>query len=185
MRRVLHGFELAELVAPCQAEQTTRVFCVTSDSQFAQKLESCFNSNQETVAGKIVRDWMALRLVLRRHRPDVLIINLDDPAVPTHLKNLMQDPTTLESVRLVGVQSETDNALPTELAAKFSQLLNIDCTEQELQNAITSQAAVMAPPAVDPQTVTCAVQTEPSPGSECAVDSQLLAQTPIATNTGN
>ena len=141
VRRVLHGFELAELIERCPAkQQLTCVVCVTSDSQLATKIESSLDSQQDTVSVKVVRDWMALRLLLRRQQPDALIAEVNDPATQSQLTSLMQDTAALQNVRLIGVQSGSCETLPAEFAAEFNTVLNADFTELQLQAAIKTNS---------------------------------------------
>ena len=88
MRRVLHGFELAELVAHQSIRQTSRVVGITSDQVLAQRLADTFNAQAESITGKLLRDWLALDLLLRRNRPNVLIVDLKDDTAIVNLQKL-------------------------------------------------------------------------------------------------
>ncbi len=61
---------------------------------------------------KFVRDWLALKLLLRRQRPDVLMAELHDQEDQTQLKQLLQDPANnLTDLRLVILSNQSDGQL--------------------------------------------------------------------------
>lgn len=184
-RRVLHGFELAELVEPSQAEQITQVVCIISDPELAQKFESTFDASRESIAGKVVGDWMALRLILRRQRPDVLVIDMSEPVAPTQLKNLMQDPASLKDVRLIGVTSRPCEELPTEFTGNFSQMLRDDFTKQQLQAVIMSPDPAGPASTLASQAVTTSHDSKTDGESDCVADSELVGTFPITNNFEN
>ena len=109
---------------------------------------------------------MALRLVLRRKKPDVLIINMQDPAAATQLTNLMQDPAALENVRMVGVQSEPLEDLPSDFTAKFSRVLSDEFTAQQMQAAIMPPDPAEPASALERPAVACSVESKPETETE-------------------
>lgn len=136
MRRVLHGFELAELVECQTIRDTSRVVAITSDQELAQRLAGTFSSQSESITGKLLRDWLALDLLLRRNRPDVLIVDLKDDTAIGHLQKMKSGPTNkLAGLKLVGVlpdgvsadNNESSGSLGvTLLAAQFDDAQLID-----------------------------------------------------------
>ena len=133
-RRVAHGFELAELVEQCQIKNTTKVFGVVSDPQVSRKLGSFFQANRQEISGKVVRDWLALRLLLRRNRPDVLIVELNQDV--GQLEKLFDDQSNLlEDIRIIGLavdDFDDQQQLPERIGSRMSG----DFNDQQLRDAI-------------------------------------------------
>jgi len=142
MRRVLHGFELAELVECQPIRDTSRVIAVTSDQDLAQRLAGTFESQSDSITGKLLRDWLALDLMLRRNRPDVLIVDLKDSAAIGHLQKMRSGPNNkLAGLKLVGVLPKgvpADNESPASLGVT---LLTADFDDAQLIDAISATQA--------------------------------------------
>lgn len=137
VQRVVHGFELAELVEPCQTANTTKVFGVITDSQLGHDIGSFLKTNRQEVSGRIVRDWLALKLLLKRRRPDVLLIELNEDSAG--LQEFIADTgTMLDGVKLVGLHGSA--ALPAETPAGFQAVLENEFSEQQLRDAILSSS---------------------------------------------
>lgn len=131
VQRVAHGFALAELIESTTVANTTRVFGVVADEVQSQKVRSLFQNSQSQISGKLVRDSLALRLLLRRARPDVLIVEIghDDSA----LQQLLEDSAdALEGVKIVGIVSVAG----CETACDLTATLGADCTESQLLEAV-------------------------------------------------
>lgn len=135
MRRVLHGFELAELVEQQAVRNTSRVVGITSDQELAQRLAGTFESQSDSITGKLLRDWLALELLLRRNRPDVLIVDLKDNTAIGHLQKMKEGTTNkLAGLKLVGVlpqgvsldNESSSNLGVTMLSAEFDDAQLID-----------------------------------------------------------
>jgi CheY-like chemotaxis protein len=136
-RRVLHGFELAEIVERSTISQTTKVFGVVNDEQLAQKMNALFNRHPQDIAGKSVPDWLALRLLLRRHKPDVLLVEMNDDQAEKYLLQLLHDPAQfLDGVRLIGIRNGAAEPFGFDAAIEFSSILSDDCPDQQLLDAI-------------------------------------------------
>lgn len=148
MRRVLHGFELAELVEQQAIRDTSRVVGITSDQELAKRLAGTFESQSDSITGKLLRDWLALELLLRRNRPDVLIVDLKDSSAIGHLQKMKAGPTNkLAGLKLVGVLPEgvpVDNESSTNLGVT---LLPADFDDAQLIDAISvAEASPAAAP---------------------------------------
>ncbi|MEL7497475.1 MAG: response regulator [Planctomycetota bacterium] len=96
--RVVHGFEMAELVQPCQITHSTKVFGVLSNAAFAQRTQTYFKANQSTLSGRIVRDLLGLKLLLRRSRPDILLFENSDEAMVSFVR---ENKEPLTGIRIV------------------------------------------------------------------------------------
>ena len=138
--RVAHGFELAELIEKVSVADTTKVFGVVADVDQAGKVRGFFQHCQDEVTGKLVRDSIGLRLLLRRSRPDVLImeINGDD----SELRQLLEDSgDALSGVRLVGIKT-TDEATT---ACELDAILEPNCSEDKIRAAAMDTSGTGSP----------------------------------------
>jgi hypothetical protein len=99
VQQVLHAFELAELVERRAPVSTGQLVIYEPDPQHAQELREALESTDNRYNGKVVRDKLALQLVLRRTIPTCLMFAGDDPAVCAMLgKWLAQDAPQLKHV---------------------------------------------------------------------------------------
>jgi CheY-like chemotaxis protein len=99
VRQVLHGFELAELVERRAPVNRGQLVIYEPDPQHAQKLREVLESADNRYSGKVVRDKLALQLVLRRTIPHTLVFAGDDPTVCAMLgKWLAQEAPQLQHV---------------------------------------------------------------------------------------
>ena len=102
VRRVVHGFELSELVESCSVNDTVKVYGVIADPELSNDLQNHFKSNP-AVNGRVVRDLMGLRLLIRRSRPDVLMLEVVDENIVTFVNENLE---ALKDVRLIGCKTE-------------------------------------------------------------------------------
>ena len=76
-RRVLYGLSLADVIELCPSNRARVVVAFESEAGAAQRLRESIESVSDRYLGKVVKDRLALQLVLKRTRPDVLIFGLD------------------------------------------------------------------------------------------------------------
>ena len=83
-------------------------------------------------------DWLALRLLLRRHKPDVLLVEMNnDGLAQKYLTQLLQDPAQyLAGVRLIGIHHGASEDFHSDPAIEFHSILSDDCGEQQLLDAV-------------------------------------------------
>ncbi len=136
VRRVLHGFELAELVERRQLQNTIKVFAVASDAGLQRRIGEALKLAGDQYSAKLVRDSLALGLLLRRQKPDVLLMEISDDVALTQLQNLRQDPAGyLDSVHVVCVCGHEFEASVS--GQSNSPVLSLNCSDQQLLAAIT------------------------------------------------
>lgn len=133
--RVVHGFEMAELVEQCQSINTTTVCGLVTNAELGQKVGFLFRKNQNDVTGKFARDWLALRLLLRRQRPNVLLLEISDDAEGLN-KFLDESSSLLNNVKVIGIHTASD---PSETHSAVHVTLPQDCNDQELLDAIMAR----------------------------------------------
>lgn len=139
-RRVLHGFELAELVEQKPLLATAKVFAVLGSPESQARTAAVLKSRAADLQGKIVRDFLALGLLLRREKPDVLLVELRDEGSLLQLQRLKQDRSgPLHNVRLVA-WCATEQGARLAAAYRFDATLAANCSENELGQVLTGQA---------------------------------------------
>jgi CheY-like chemotaxis protein len=75
------GFEYCDLVEEAPMENPTRVHCISKEVESAKQLNQLFAANKEKVSAKVVRDWIAIRLLLRKQAPEAIVVVLDQQAI--------------------------------------------------------------------------------------------------------
>ncbi len=128
VQRVAHGFELAELIEKVSLEEKTQVYGVFADGEQALKIRSFYQQSPTEVAGKLVRDAVGLKLLLRRTRPDVLLVEVGDEAQAL----LDEFSELLDDVRVIGIRTGEGNETPHQI----DSTLNTDCTVECIRDAV-------------------------------------------------
>ncbi len=143
VRRVLHGFEMAELVERRKIVDTTRVFAVAADADTHARLAALLTSCSDQFSGKLVRDWLALSLLLRRQKPQVLVSEIHDAGSRTQLEKLLRDPARpLADVRLIGVRNPAaSQAADKNAEFAFDAVLTTECGEAQWRSVLSGQPA--------------------------------------------
>ena len=130
--RVARGFEMAELIEVVSVEEKTRVFGVVSNSEQATKVREFYRETLEEVRGKIVRDAEGLKLLIRRTRPDVLLLQVDDQT-----QSLLEEcAELLEDVRVIGIGTDSGDSTHKKIA----KVLGMDCTVDSIREAVLADA---------------------------------------------
>ena len=136
VRRVLHGFVMAELVE-VQRRTAGRQFVIyETDPAVAQHLRSALRDGSDRYAGKVVRDPLALQLLLKRVRPDALAFTADDEASCQTIGALMAaGGAALDPLRTVAIcASSADDTAGLQVRLGFvpDAMLNRPYTLQQL-----------------------------------------------------
>lgn len=148
VRRVLNGFELAELVQQSKVVNTMRVFGVARNLEIVENVTTFFKANQDKLDGRLVRDLLALRLLLRRSKPTALVLEVTEEVV----EFIEESQEDLAGIKLVGlgIQDAGDNAPfdfvvegdceRAQLAVTFGKLVK-KLKESKTSSAVTSVKA--------------------------------------------
>ena len=75
--RVLYGLLLAEVIERCSPNRTRVVVAFESEPVAAERLREALEATRGRYLGKVVKDRLALQLVLKRTRPDAILFGLD------------------------------------------------------------------------------------------------------------
>ena len=136
VQRVANGFELAELVEKVSVVEKTVVFGVFANGDQALKVRSFYQESSDQVSGKLVRDSIGLKLLLRRAKPDVLLVEVGEN--DTELQAMLEESgSALEGVRIIGVSTGHRN----ETQCNVERVLNADCTSEALNDAVLNAEA--------------------------------------------
>ncbi len=142
-QRVLNGFELAELVERCPFAATTRVFGVIQHEGLGKTVESTLQHHAD-FSGKLVKDWLALRLLLRRQKPDVLLLELTESS-KEQLQQLRDEPNELlAGVRVVGFAADDSNfGFDSDM-----EIMPLTCHSEQLIRVMAASTPPAATPAI-------------------------------------
>ena len=134
-QRVVHGFELAELIERRAVTNTTKVLCMVKDPELKKQASSFFKSARNEVSPKFVNDLLGLKLSLRRSRPDVLLLDLS--AGSLDMTELASDASyRLDNVSVVLFQNEEQDVAQNESSANTHHIVGYESIAQELRQYI-------------------------------------------------
>ena len=74
--RVIHGFEMAELVEQQQMSQKSKALFVTTDGEFRKRLGSELDGIDSELEFAAVSDLFALGLLLRKEKPSSIVVDI-------------------------------------------------------------------------------------------------------------
>lgn len=132
VQRVLHGFELADLVERKPIQTATRVAVVSDDQQLNQRLASFFSQHSEQCKGKLVREWNAAAMLVKRLQPQVLLVEVSDESSMQHLDSLRASSTILDGVRVGGVLASGSSVERLDAAQQALDFVLADDYSNEL-----------------------------------------------------
>ncbi|MEZ6144540.1 MAG: response regulator [Planctomycetaceae bacterium] len=109
-RRVLQGLSLADLIDRKSTGHIPQVVILEGDANTARSLRLGLQDQTDRLTLKMVRDQLAVRLLLKRSRPDVIILPLQTDAEITFAAQVQQELAAQNiDVKFIGVlQSRTD-----------------------------------------------------------------------------
>lgn len=120
--QVMQGLMHADLVVRVEHHNTHSVIAVTADAMRARQWADFFKSHKQDVSGKVVRDTLAVKLLSRRARPDIVVFDVDCPATRAAFNQLVKIcPAELENARWVALTNSNDN----EAISKLGELADV------------------------------------------------------------
>ncbi|MBX3439408.1 MAG: DUF4388 domain-containing protein, partial [Planctomycetaceae bacterium] len=103
-RRILLGLGLAELVDRQIAGEVVQIVALEADPGAARVLRTALDQQTGRFSGKIVRDQLAVQLMLKRSRPDVLLIPFDSERERQFAANIREQLNSKQiAMKLVGI----------------------------------------------------------------------------------
>lgn len=141
VRQVLSGFVMAELVEQRHNAVAGQFVVFEPNSVAAQSLRSSLEDSDNRYAGKVVRDKLALQLVLKRAVPHTLVFDGDEAASCQLIKQLFNTPgAKAAKVKRIAVvnTNETSPSLDWNERVGFSpdEVIARPCTAEMLFRAM-------------------------------------------------
>ncbi|MEM7455699.1 MAG: response regulator [Planctomycetota bacterium] len=134
--RILCGFEQADLLERVEVQNTSSVVVVTSDPAQVQQLKGFFDRNQNRFSVRVVSDWLALGLVLRRGQVDAVIVGWEE-GFKTRLQQLQNSPAWNRcKPHLVGLCSDQEEARSVFEAGAFDSVVPAPFDDTSLLDAL-------------------------------------------------
>lgn len=119
VRRVLYGLGLAEWVQSQIQADARFVIALETDPMAAEHLRQLFAAEGDgPYTGKVVRDRLAVQLLLKRSRPDALLLALDGEA-ERKLAGDLAGSKEQHGAKLIGVAPQEEETADEELAAQL------------------------------------------------------------------
>jgi hypothetical protein len=103
-RRVLYGLQLADLVEISALDGVRQVIVFEPHAGRAQQIREAFARN-DRYSGKVVRDRLALHLLVKRNLPAALVIDLDVDQVQEIVDEIRRPPAAA-SVKWIGTTDD-------------------------------------------------------------------------------
>ena len=104
--RVLRGFELADLVERQQGIRGRRVVILETDREAAVQLRDATQQNEYGHSIKVVRDRLSLQLVLKRNKPDAIVLAVDSELGQQVCRELRENAQAFDGVRWLSIYGE-------------------------------------------------------------------------------
>jgi CheY-like chemotaxis protein len=132
-QRVLYAMQLAELVDARLQDQGQQLLAIEADPSGAQQLRSMLEHSTE-ITGRVIRDRLALQLVLHRMTPSVIAVALDNPECRALALELQQS-NNFPNAKWVGIQGHSERGL-SETDLLLDQIVTRPFTAQHMKQAI-------------------------------------------------
>jgi DNA-binding response OmpR family regulator len=131
LSRVLHALSLADLVEVRTVQVGRKVVVLETDPQLTLQLRGAADAADCPFAMKVVRDRLSLQLVLKRQKPDVVVVALDTEVGQQVAQELLSHERELV---WLGIVSQSDQA--DAWRDRVDEVLLRPFDTQELFNAI-------------------------------------------------
>ena len=146
VRRVLHGMQLAELVERQERLETRSVVALEHDAEGGQILRSLLSAGARGYSGRVVRDQLGMQLLMKRSRPDVVLIAQDSEDFQKVAEQTREDDGPL-GVRVpwVAILPKDDSGRYDEIARKFDAVLHRPFNQQQVVDVLNTLDGGAAP----------------------------------------
>lgn len=144
--RVFHAFQLADLVDARAASSLTQVIALEGNAEGAKVIQQVFATAGDEFASKLIKDRVALQILLKRGSPNVMIIGLDSADEQQFAAKLRQHFVNKQhAVRLIGVKSPASPITDPKLLKACDVVLNRPFKAEEIEQAIRATGPAKAP----------------------------------------
>lgn len=133
VRRVLHGMELAELVERQERANTRSVVALEHDADGGQVLRGLLSAGARGYSGRVVRDQLGLQLLLKRSRPDAILIAQDSDELQG-LAQQLRNGNNGNDVPWIAILPESSNGA----GENFDAVLTRPYTQQQVVDALNA-----------------------------------------------
>jgi CheY-like chemotaxis protein len=124
---------LAELVESTEQAATEVVFALEHDPESAQLLRGLLTGGLERYSGRVVRDQLGLQLLLKRSKPDAVVMAVDTDEF-RELAARLRAGNSLQGVPWIAITNE-DGAEGTE---GFDAVLHRPYGKEDIEKALDS-----------------------------------------------
>lgn len=140
VRQVLKGFVMAELVEQRTQAVAGQFLVFEPNSSEAQIMRCSLEDSDKRYSGKVVRDKLALQLVLKRSVPHTLVFAADDDSACQSIAKLFatQHPAAASVKRIAMIGAEDPNSVDWNQRVGFvpDEILLRPCTAELLYRAM-------------------------------------------------
>jgi CheY-like chemotaxis protein len=109
VRRVLYGFQLAEWVQSNEQGESRFIVALEPDRTGGARLRELLNRPHSPYTGKVVRDRLGIQLLVKRNKPDAILVCADSDDHCSLLREL-RGWKELAGVKFVGIVPPAKNA---------------------------------------------------------------------------
>ncbi|MGD9858327.1 MAG: response regulator [Planctomycetaceae bacterium] len=151
-RRILLGLCMAELVDRQIQGVVVHVVALESDPGAARTLRSAFGLKESRFAAKIVRDQLAVQLLLKRSRPQVLVVPFDTERERQFAENVRKQVHSKRiEMKLVGIlAADADERSGSAAAEVFDATVTRPYTADQILEALDDALASSSEPTPSP-----------------------------------
>jgi hypothetical protein len=132
-QRVLYAMLLAELVDARLQDQGQQLLAIEADSGGAQQLRAMLEHSND-ITGRVIRDRLALQLVLHRMSPTVIAVALDNPECRALALELQQSHN-FPNAKWIGIQTSNESRTP-EIELRLDQIVMRPFTAHEMKEVV-------------------------------------------------
>lgn len=151
VRQVFHGFELAELVERRAKACTGNFVVYEPDPNHAQKLRETLEESDSGYSGKVVRDKLALQLILKRTIPNTLVFASDDEGVCALIKKVLaHDDPRVSQMKLIALTNDgcPRGDLSKRLGFRVDETLARPCSAKQIFATLIKLQGVQSDPLI-------------------------------------
>jgi hypothetical protein len=134
VRRILYALVRADWVETDTRSRARTVLALETDATGAQQLNELLGHNTQRYVGKVVRDRLGMQLLLKRSRPDAVLLALDSGENWLFANDVRQSKEFGDS-KLVGILPPSGTAHHGTAAAEDPSRLHLDAVLRRPYNS--------------------------------------------------
>ena len=142
--RVIHGFEMAELIEQQQLSQKSKAFFVSTDGDFRQRISEELDGVDSDLEFAAVSDLFALGLLLRKEKPSSIVVDVsaefDEEKIRKFWESRKDDLVETSFVAATGEEQELEEEQLTSCG--FTSQVNKTNSAQQFIDDLTKPVAL-------------------------------------------